>query len=132
MPTSFFGGAFFGGEFFSAPTGEQPFKGGRGDNKGGARKRGEGIFKPTGLAPRKKLTARSGEDAQKRLDQSAEVAAEVAGQMAREMEAERLTRERREFTAQEVAREIAALLHKKIRTEEDEIMLLLLMAAAAA
>ena len=131
--SNFYGGQFFGGGFFgpiTTTTEETPFKGGRGDNK----KRGDGIYKPTGLQPKRKtLTLKKDSlDIKRRLEETEQIAIEVAGEIARELAAERIAREVFEITELEVSREIGRLLHKKIRTEEDEIILLLLMAAASA
>lgn len=110
-----------------------PYKGGRGDNGDAPRRKVP--FKPTGLPPRSTLKLKKAKDAgvDRRLQESAEIAAEVAGSLARELEGERraTTPPITELTLQEVDREIGRLLRKRLRTEEDELLLLILMAAAA-
>jgi len=130
MATSFFGGSFFGGEFFNEGTENHP----RPDD-GGAR--GKGIFKPLGILHLPKKPAPQGrKSVDERARDSANVAFEVAAQVAREFgeETSRIPEYQAPtvtMTMAEINAEIGALLSKKLRTEDDEIMLLMLMAASA-
>ena len=138
MPaTSFFGGEFFGGEFFNAAgaavaevTRPRP------DDGGGIRKR-RTIFKPTGLVERKTLSIPEGrKSVDQRVADSIEIEAEAAGAVARKLrgriEQAETVKPIARMSLAEVEREIGVLLHKKLRTEEDEMWLLMLMAVTAA
>src|SRR3990167_6308529 len=96
--------------------------------------RRRGIFKPTGTLhlPQKAKQTRVDE----RLDDSRKIQAEVAATLAREFGAENAAIAAQpvpidSMSMLEIDREIGALLRKKLRTEEDELMMLVLMAAAA-
>jgi hypothetical protein len=103
----FFGGPFFsGGLFGELQDDEIPKTGGKGDNK---RKR-KAIYKPTGLPPYRKPV-------EQRLQETHEIAREVIAQEPR-------------MSLSEVE-EIGTLLHKKMKTEEEEIVLLLLAVSVA-
>lgn len=95
------------------------------------------IVKPIGLLhlPQK----RGRKDTADRIDESMQIAADVAAKLAREFtdESAQTAAERRaqailDVSMSEADREIAVLLRKKLRTEEDEILILLLIAASVA
>ena len=93
---------------------------------------GDNIAKPTGLVKRKTLTLKKNPEIDHRIEISRQIQAEVAEQLAREF-----TQENQEFIAKDTAieqraidAEIAILLRKKIRTEEEELFLLMVLAAA--
>ena len=97
------------------------------------------IIKPTGILhlPRKE----GRKEVSDRIDESAQIAADVSAKLAREFtdESAQIQRIEEQERAQaildasmsEMDREIAILLRKKFRTEEDDLMLILLIAAAA-
>ena len=114
---NFFGGTFFNGGFF----GDIGKTGGKGDNR---------IVKPTGLQRRKTLTLNP--RVSERVEQSKQIQLEVAEQLAKEFGAETqeiLGQPLEKMALVDIELEIGALLRRKIRSEEDEIMLLLLMAS---
>lgn len=92
------------------------------------------IVKPTGL-PFPKPFQRGRKTVYARVQESADIQAEIAGRLAREFSQENATLRARapvvEMSMVEVEREIGALLRKKVRTDEDEILLLILIAACA-
>ena len=105
-----------------------PPLGGKGDNEGRRRT----IFKPTGLVDRPRT--RTQEIVESRVEQSREVAQEIAAEALVQVtppQADPLP-EVSMMTFAEIDREIRERLHKKLRTEEDELILLALMAAAVA
>ena len=96
------------------------------------------IIKPTGILhlPKK---GKLPEKVEQRIEEAAREQAEIANNLAKEFsgETQRIAEANAaaatlEMSMAEVDREIAALLQKKLRTQEDEILLLLLMVAAAA
>ena len=101
--------------------------GGKGDNE--SRRT---IFKPTGLVDRPR--SRKQEIVEARVEQSREVAEEIASEASVQVTPPPAVPlpEVSMMTFAEIDREIRDRLHKKLRTEEDELMLLLLMAAAVA
>lgn len=103
-----------------------PPLGGKGDNQ-----KRPAIFKPTGLVDRPR--SRKQEIVEARVEQSREVAQEIAAELAQVTQQPRVPLpEISVMTFAEIEREIRERLHKKIKTEEDELILLLLMAAAVA
>lgn len=119
---SFFNGAGTSGTPTPTPTPTpakpRPDDGGR-----------HGIFKPTGLQPRKRNGALD-----RRVDESALIDADVSARVAREfIDAPDALPQPPviEMSAEEIDREIGIILRKQVRTDEDEVMLLLMMAAAA-
>ena len=95
------------------------------------------IIKPTGILH---LPVKARPSVKERAEASASIAAEVAQRLAREFTEETAALETaKQATRQpvvaislaEVDAEIGALLRKKLRTEEDEVMFLILMAAVA-
>ena len=93
--------------------------------------KGDNTFKPTGLDhPRPKLKAKD-PSVQKRLDDSARIQEEVAAELAKELGETQDSKPVERMSQAQIDAEIKDLLHRKIRTENEEIMLLLLMAASA-
>lgn len=88
------------------------------------------IYKPTGLLDRKKP------DIERRIEESREIHAEVLGRIAKELRDSVVEIELSEFkaiqdmTRAEVDFEIGALMHKQLKSEEEEILLLMLLAVA--
>lgn len=141
---NFFGGEFFGGGFFGAATSGPPL-GGKEDND----KRRPRAFidekgriryipvKPTGLIERPKKEGRK--EIADRVDESVQIAADVSAKLAREFTDESAQIAAQQLAAQEILdasmsemdREIAFLLRKKLRAEEDMMLLLLLVTASA-
>jgi len=108
--------------------------GGKGDNAADEKrkkKHGRTTFKPTGLIDR---PARKQTVVDARVEQSHDVAKEIAAERAARESALRAPAPQPvvTMTLAEIEREIATLLHKKLRTQDDEMILLLLMAAATA
>jgi len=95
--------------------------GGKGDNADGVRR--PRIFKPTGLLDRKATPT-----VQDRIDDSAQLHAQAVenAKYAKEVIAFQPIET---MSQAEIDFEIGVLLHKKIRTEEDELLLLMLMMA---
>lgn len=88
------------------------------------------IIKPTGLVDRPKLKLKAKDKrVQERLEDSAKIQAEVAAELAQELGTE--LPPVRTMSQAQIDAEIRTLLHRKIRTENEEIMLLLLLAASA-
>lgn len=93
------------------------------------------IVKPTGILglPKKKG---GNKQVEARLQEAHDSRAEIAAKLAREFSEETASineaQQIVEMTMAEVDAEIAMLLRKKLRTEEDEVMLLLMMAAVTA
>ena len=130
--TSFFGGSFYCGNFFddSAPTPpEDAVKTGGGGLDPGEGLKRRRIVKPTGILhlPKKK---NGNAQVEARLQEAKAEQAEIAARLAREFTDENTVI--REMTVAEVSAEIAILLRKKLRTEDEEAMLLLMMAAVIA
>lgn len=127
---NFFDGAFFDGGFFGdLPTAT----GGKGDNPSGKRTL-HVPYKPTGLIdrPRKRLAEAATPTVEQRIQDSAEIHAEVSARSFEDISGpleEILAEGKISLDAMEF--EIATLLHKKIRTEQEEVMLLLMLAAVA-
>lgn len=134
MAGNFFDGEFFGGAFFGASVDSGHTSGGKGDNERRARRV---PFKPTGLLERPRNPSKEGrKEVADRVDESRQIEAEIAEKLAREFKEDtlRLPAEQppvAEMSLKEVEQEIGAILRKKIRTEEDEVILLMLMAAGA-
>ena len=101
--------------------------GGKGDNE--SRRT---IFKPTGLVDRPRT--RKQEIVEARVEQSREVEQEIAAEALVQVTPPPAVPlpEVSMMTFAEIDREIRERLHKKLRTEEDELILLALMAAAVA
>jgi len=133
MATAFFGGNFFSGEFFSSTgvTVEEIIKTGTGGIDPGEGQKRRRIVKPTGILHLPKKEGRK--DVADRIDESKGIQAEIAGRLAREFAEESAWLESRppvvEMSLLEVEAEIAQLLQKKIRTEQEEMMLMMLMVA---
>ena len=132
--SNFFGGTFFQGGFFGEiGTAEVVIKTGTGGIDPKRKTLHKPIYKPTGLQRRKTLTLKKDPRVSERAEQSREIQAEVAEQLAREFGAETqaiLGPPLEKMALVDIEREIGALLRRKIRSEEEEIMLLLLMAVS--
>lgn len=113
-----------------APPEEDAPHHGHGD---GGKRRTLHIFKPTGLLERHYKSGRKTVD--ERVRDSIEIHAEIAGRRAPELSQQEEPLEPAPPVARmsltEIDREIGALLRKKVRTEEDEMLLLILIAACA-
>lgn len=144
MATSFFGGAFFDGEFFNegvveteVPTERTSTPGGIDPGEGIGRRR---IVKPTGIEPRRKTLTlpKKSPTPTERIEDARALQAEVAATLATEFAADNAARSRGivvpivSMPLAQIEAEIAMLLRKKLRTEEDEIMLMVLMISAVA
>jgi hypothetical protein len=120
-------GLYADAETWGVPADDTPPHGGKGDN--GQDQRRRTIYKPTGLPHRRK-------DNDARVKDTAEIhdavlrdgRAEFIDGVAPAVEQPPIM----EMSGAEIDFEIAHLLHKKLRTHDDELLLLLLMAAAAA
>lgn len=123
-----FNGGIFNNSIFNtgAAVESGPPLGGKGDDK---RKSG-GIFKPTGLVDRPR--SRKQEIVDARVEQAREVAKEIAAEAVVDVKPQTVPLPPvATISLAEIEFEIRERLHKKIRTEEDEVILLLLMAAVA-
>ena len=129
--SNFFGGTFFQGGFFGEiGTAEVVIKTGTGGIDPKRKTLHKPIYKPTGLQRRKTLTLNP--RVSERVEQSKQIQLEVAEQLAKEFGAETqeiLGQPLEKMALVDIELEIGALLRRKIRSEEDEIMLLLLMAS---
>lgn len=104
----------------------EPVPGGKGDNDGRRRR----IVKPTGLVDRKP-EVRKGVD--ERVAETEVIAEGVAERFGREFtEDVEASGPVEELSLADIEREIGAILRKKLRTDDDEILLLMLMAVASA
>lgn len=128
------GHGIFAGLDDSPPTPSDEAKTGTGgiDAAGEARRRN--LIKPTGFTERTRHKERA--NAAIEQDTAVEIAERIAIDFADEnaaLEAAALARAailQASLTEAEITAEIAALLHSKLRTEEDEIVLLIMMAVA--
>jgi len=112
----FFDGPFFNGGFFGEVEAEETTRARPSDDEG--KKKRRAIYKPTGLPPIGRKTV------QERIAETHEIARQVAPV---EVDAKPVV----QMSLAEIDAEIGALLRKKIRTEDEEIMLLVLLAIAA-
>ena len=120
MSGPFFDGPFFGGGFFGELE-EQAAEETRarpGDQEG---KKRRSIYKPTGLPPYTRVVQRP--TVEQGVQETHEIALEVSATEPETPVAQ--------MSIAQIDAEIGALLRKKIRTEDEEIMLLLLLVAAA-
>lgn len=109
----FFGGEFFDGGFFQELEQETAKTGGKGDNA--SKKRS--IYKPTGLPPYR---------VRKTVEQRVEETREIHQEVLAERKVERVEPAIQQMSLVDIDAEIARLLHKKLRTEDEELLLLLL------
>ena len=90
------------------------------------------IIKPTGILH---LPAKARKDVAARLEETRDLDLEIAGRLSREFLEDVIDAEAvpaiTQMSMPEIEREIKVLLHKKMRTEGEEIMLLLLIVAVA-
>ena len=113
----FYGGEFFGAGFFYAIVEDEAVRtGGKGDDSDVAPKR-KSIYKPTGLPPYR-------ETVERRVKETREIAREVAREVLH------LPKPVKRMSLSEIDSEIAVLMQKKLRTEDEEIVLMLLLAVA--
>lgn len=122
MAASFFSGGFFSSGFFSSQIGSAIKTGSGGID---AKKKTRNIIKPTGL-----LTTKRGK-IQTRLEETHEIALEVSQNLANELAGKPVKVEVPvpQMSLAEIEFEIAYLIKKKLRTDEDNAMLLILIAA---
>lgn len=115
------------------PPPEEPIRTRPGDG-GKSKRKVIHAVKPTGLLGHRKSVPEGRKTIDERLSQSLEIQAEVASEIAREAEAREGIFEEQVLIAQmslsEIEFEIAALMQKKMKTEEDEMILFLLIMAA--
>lgn len=111
----FFHGTFFAGGFFDELV--LFTSGGKGDN---SQKKRKSIYKPTGLPPYR-------ETVERRVQETHEIAKEVAREARAVLH---LPKPVERMSLAELDAEIGVLLHKKLRTEDEEIVLMLLVAVA--